>query len=108
LFPITNETYGLGSLAEVGFSILNAIRLDNSRFFVVLIDDDVTDELKIENPELAKESKRNRILVKSHLKNLRLSNLYIVDTMEELFEASVILYQASMAKNLMSKFNPHV
>lgn len=107
LFPITNETYGLGSLAEVGFSILNAIRLDNTRFFIVLIDDNVTEELINENPILAKESKKSRALVKNHLKNLKLSNLYIVNNMEELLQASIILYQAAIAKNMMSKFNPH-
>lgn len=107
LFPVTNETYGLGSLAEVGFSILNAIRLDNLRFFVILIDDDVTEELKNENPALAKESKRGRALVKSHLKTLKLSNLYIVNNMEELLHASIILYPAAIAKNLMVKYNPH-
>jgi hypothetical protein len=108
LFPITSETYGLGSLAEVGFSILNAISLDNSRFFVVLIDDDVTEELKKENPILAEESKRNRALVRNHLKELRISNLYMVNNMEQLFEASIVLYQAAIAKNFMSKFNLHV
>lgn len=107
LFPITSETYGLGSLAEIGFSILNAIRLDNSRFFVVLIDEDVDDELKKSNPNLAEESKRNRALVRSHLKKLKLSNLYLVENMEQLLEASIVLYQAAIAKNLMSKFNPH-
>lgn len=108
MFPITSETYGLGSLAEVGFSILNAISLDNSRFFVVLIDDDVTEELKKENPILAEESKRNRALVRNHLKELRISNLYMVNNMEQLFEASIVLYQAAIAKNFMSKFNLHV
>ena len=107
LFPITSETYGLGSLAEVGFSILNAIRIDNSRFFVILIDDDVIEELKNENPALAKESKRNRALVKNHLSKLLLSNLYIVDNMEDLLQCSIVLYQAAIAKNLVSKFNPH-
>ena len=107
LFPVTNETYGLGSLAEVGFSILNAIRLDNTRFFVILIDDDVTEKLKEENPALAKESRRNRALVKSHLSKLQLSNLYIVESMEQLLMCSIALYQAAIIKNMLAKFNPH-
>ena len=37
LFPVTSETYATGSLSEVGFSILQAIRLDDRRDFVVMI-----------------------------------------------------------------------
>ena len=39
LFPITHETYGIGSLTELGFGILNSIKLENRRDFVILIED---------------------------------------------------------------------
>ena len=38
LFPITGETYGTGSLAETGFSALQAIKLNRHRDFVVMIE----------------------------------------------------------------------
>lgn len=38
LFPVTSETYATGSLAETGFSILNAVRLDDRRDFIILIE----------------------------------------------------------------------
>jgi len=106
LFPVTSETYGLGSLSEVGFSILQAIALDSSRDFIVLIDNFVDDNLK-ENTELAKESIRGRALVKQHLKKLRLSNLYLVDTMEEMLNVSLLLYPCAEVKNSLKHLNPH-
>ena len=42
LFPVTSEEYSLGSLSEVGFSILNAINLDNRRDFIILINQFLT------------------------------------------------------------------
>ncbi|MBI5733228.1 hypothetical protein HY967_04775 [Candidatus Jorgensenbacteria bacterium] len=105
LFPVTGESYGLGSLSEVGFSILQAIRIDDRRDFVVLIDDVL--DLKLDNGALSKESMRARRLVKQHLKELRLPNLYIVNSLDEMLEVSVILHQAAMIRAPLAKFNPH-
>ena len=41
LFPVTNETYAFGSLGEVGFSIMQALKLDERRDIVVMIEPDV-------------------------------------------------------------------
>lgn len=105
LFPITRETYGTGSLAEVGFSILNAIRLDDRRDFVVLIDQDLAADL---NDAVArKESLRSRALVMEHLRKLRLTNVYLVDTMDEMLEVGLMLYRAAEMKEPLTRFNPH-
>ena len=104
LFPITDETYATGSLAEVGFSILNAIRLDSRRDFVVLIDNSLQDELLL-NHVAAKESLRSRALVIQHLKKLRLSNLYFVDTLEEMLYVSIVLYHGAEMRAPFKKFN---
>ena len=40
-FPVTDETYAFGSLGEVGFSILQAIKLNQRREIIVMIDPDV-------------------------------------------------------------------
>lgn len=105
LFPVTDETYGTGSLSEVGFSILNAIKLDDRRSFVVLIDMNLVPELV--DPTARKESLRARALVSEHLRKLRLSNLYVVDSLEAMLKISIILYRAAEITFPLEKFNPH-
>jgi hypothetical protein len=105
LFPVTNETYATGSLSEVGFSILQAIRLDDRRDFIVLVASDLLEEL---NDSIArKESLRARALVKQHLKKLRLPNLYLVDTLDEMLQVSIELYRTAQIREPLARFNPH-
>jgi len=105
LFPVTSETYGFGSLAETGFSILNAIRLDDRRDFVIMIEQDLEPHLK-KNGAVAKDSINARALVKQHLKKLRLDNVYVVDSLEEMLEVSIQLYRALELRYPFRKFNP--
>ncbi|ADO59915.2 hypothetical protein [Paenibacillus polymyxa] len=105
LFPITAATYGLGSLSEVGFSILQAIKLDDRRDFIVLIDKHLDDSLNDE--QLVKESQRSRALVRKHLEKLRLDNIYVVETLDEMLEMSIELYELAERKSRFAKFNPH-
>ena len=107
LFPITSETYAMGSLAETGFSILQAIRLDDRRDFVIMIDKDLDQELKDTNPTMAIESLRARALVLQHLKKLRLSNLYVVDSLNQMLEVSLTLYKAHQLTFDLKRFNLH-
>lgn len=65
LFPITGETYGTGSLAETGFSALQAIKLNRHRDFVVMIERELDPALN--DPAARKESLRSRALVRKHL-----------------------------------------
>ena len=105
-FPVTNETYAAGSLAEVGFSILNAIRLDDRRDFIVLVDPKVDQKLVDANPVAAKESLRARALVLAHLKKQRLSNLYLVPTLEDMLAVSIALFKAAQtAYPLRQRYN---
>lgn len=108
LFPVTGETLATASLSEVGFSILNAIRLDNQRDFVIMIEPDLLSELK-ENvtPAQAKDSIRARALVNKHLEKLRLSNLYIVSSLEEMCEVAISLYKAAQIRLPLQRLNPH-
>ena len=106
LFPITKETYATGSLSEVGFSILQAIRLDDRRSFVVLIDQSLDDDLMTDNPQLAKESLRSRALVLEHLKKLNLPNIYVVDNLDDLLSVSIVLYRAVEVTWELQRFNP--
>ena len=107
LFPVLAETYGLGSLSEVGFSILNAIKLDNLRDFVLLIDGSLHDEL-MEDKKLSKESLRARALIKQHLKKLALSNVYLVDTTEDMLDVSLDLYEAAKYRTRLQRYNIHM
>lgn len=106
LFPVTSETYAFGSLSEVGFSILNAIKLDDRRDIVILIDQHLDPEL-MKDESQAKDSLRSRALVKQHLKKLRHNNLYVVNTLEEMLDLSLILYKSQeILVNYQKQFNP--
>lgn len=102
-FPITSETYGTGSLAETGFSILNAIKLEDRRDFILLIESKLDDDL-MQNQELAKESLRARALVLQHLKKLNLSNVYLVETLDEMLNVAIVLHQANSIKQQVENF----
>ncbi|MGD0576569.1 MAG: hypothetical protein ABSA74_00630 [Candidatus Staskawiczbacteria bacterium] len=105
LFPVTSETYATGSLSEVGFSILQAIRLDDRRDFVVMVEQKLDDAL--DDPVARKESLRARALVLQHLKKLRLKNLYVVDDLEDMLDVSIQLFRAAQIRAPLAQFNPH-
>lgn len=105
LFPVTNETYSTGSLAEVGFSILNAIKLDDRRDFVIMINMEL--DIELDDKVARKESIRARALVLEHLRKLRLSNLYLVDNLDEMLAVSIELHRAAKIVAPFEKFNPH-
>jgi len=92
LFPVTDETYGMGSLAETGFSINQVINTNVNRSVVLMVAKDVKEELKVANPALAKESTRSRALVRAHLSKITRNNVYIVDSLEEMLEVSLQLH----------------
>jgi len=104
LFPVTSETYGIGSLAETGFNILNAIRLDDRRDFVILIEQRLDDHL--DNEAMRQESLRTRALVKEHLKKLNLDSIYVVESLEEMLAISITLFRAAALREPLKKFNP--
>lgn len=104
LFPVTSETYGLGSLGECGFSMLNAIKLDDRRDFVIMIERELDESL--DDPALRKESTRMRALVYQHLKKLNLPNVYVVETLDEILEVSVQLYRAAELRAPLRRYNP--
>lgn len=109
LFPVLEETYAFGSISEIGFSILQTLRLDDRRDVVVLIRDYLTDDLMENDAGKAKDSLKARALVYEHLKKLQLPNVYLVDTLDEMLEVSLILYNNQ--KDLLvykNKFNPHL
>jgi len=93
LFPVTAETYGSGSLAETGFSILQVSKNIENRSLIVFIENRLQQQLQIKNPEAYNESMRARALVIAHLKKINLPNVFIVDSLEKMLELSIKLYE---------------
>jgi hypothetical protein len=91
LFPVTDETYGNGSLAETGFSILQAIASNASRWVIVMIAPEPGPHLK-DQLEAWKDNVRARRLVKAHLAANPMPNVFVVDDLEAMFALSVELY----------------
>lgn len=100
LFPVTDESLGLGSLGEVGFSILQAIRLDSERAVIVMIDNTINDKAKafINDDKVVIESIKMRALVNAHLKKLKYPNVYIVDSLEDMLAVSLQLNEINTIK----------
>jgi len=105
LFPVTDESLGLGSLGEVGFSILQAIKLDSTRDVIVMIDDVLNDNSKILYDEsLVIESIKMRALIKAHLKKLNYPNVYMVDTLDDMLSITLHLKEMNDMRKKISKF----
>jgi len=104
LFPVLAESYGVASLAEIGYSILNAARSKTERFTVVLIDADVTDKLKEQNPLLAKHTRNARAIVKAHLSKLDDPNVFVVSDLEQMKLLSIVLHDALCASKAARVF----
>lgn len=90
LLPVLAESYGFGSLAEIGFAVHNAT--NNNQYVIVYIEPEVTDELKEAHPLIAKVSRNTRGLVKEHLSKIRSSNVYVVNSLDDMMDLSVKLY----------------
>lgn len=105
LFPVLSESFGLGSLAETGYAILNAIKLESHRQFVILIDDDVDQKCYDENPEMAKISRNTRAIIQSHLNKLNYNNVYVVNSLDNMLNLSLELAKIEdLKQNLKSKY----
>ena len=105
LFPVTHETTGQGSLAEIGFSILASLRRNPDRYFIFMIDDDCTDPNASESA--IKDSIRSRKLVKSKLQEVAKENdgVFLVDSLAEMFDLSTLLIsQIKMFNDIKVKY----
>lgn len=110
LFPVLAESLGLGSLGEIGFSVLNvleAVQAGADQTLVVLIDDDCTAEGKSEAE--IKTSVRTRKLVKSKLKAVTHTNVYLVDTLKDMYDLACQLHDVYAIKDGINEaFRPEV
>lgn len=108
LFSVLAETYGDESLSETGFSIASAIAaLETHRFVVIYIEPEPDPSLQAENPERYDASLRQRQIVLQHLQGLRLRNVYIVGSLDEMLIVSLELHDIARRLQLLGKrFNP--
>lgn len=88
LFPVTDETYGCGSLAEIGFAVMRA--MTSNQILVVFVDYKVSEELT--DVIAKKESLRTRDLVRSHLAKVSHPNVKVVNSLDEMLETSIKMY----------------
>ena len=99
VWPITSETPGLGSIAETGFSLLQAIRLESRRDFVILVDQFIDESVKESfSPDVIKESLRGRALISQHLLKLKLDNVYVVQALPQMLDVSKGLWTISVLR----------
>lgn len=93
LFSVTNETTGQGSLAEIGFSVLDTVRNLKNRYLIVMIDSDCKDVKATESQ--IEESCRSRKLVLSKLQNefRKNPNLFLVKSLDDMLSLSLELHQ---------------
>jgi len=95
LFPVTGETYGTGSLAETGFSILQTLRTRSfNRSLILLIEPTLDPALVEADPVAAKESTRARALVRAHLDQVEDPNVYVVESLDAMLTLSLELHAA--------------
>ena len=96
LFPVTEETYGEGSLAETGYSISQALRSNKNRYVVVYVAPQVCKELHDANREKAHVSDKMRALVLAHLRRQRetFPNVFVVESLDEMHTAMIHLIAA--------------
>lgn len=106
LFPVLAESYGIGSLGETGFSVIQALGNLN-RDVVVMIEQYVDPILEVKNAELAKASKRGRALVAEHLSAIRSPHLYVVPTLDDMLDVSLGLYHSQVALQKAREITEH-
>lgn len=101
LFPVLSSTLGLGSLGEIGFSIMSVLRdivAGRNRELIILIDPVCDPDLEIRvkdaggvarmepaGPALVAESNRMRALVRSKVEaEIWRQGVHLVETLEEM------------------------
>ncbi|MES2971056.1 MAG: hypothetical protein V4702_01915 [Patescibacteria group bacterium] len=106
-WPVTDETYGTGSLSEQGYSVANSIRGSSPlpKFVVAMIAPDL--DVSLDDTVARQESIRARKLSATHLERQESPNVFVVDSLDEMVETSVVLYEAAVKiVYLVKEHNP--
>jgi len=94
-FPILGWSYAEGSLSELGFGPLKAMRQNRNRSFVYIIETELHERLT--DPERCKASLRGRKLLLGHLAEIDAPNIYVVKTLEQALATTINLYNIHQA-----------
>lgn len=89
-FPILGWSYAEGSLSELGFGPLKAMRQNFNRSFIFFIE--MTLHERLIDPDRCKASMRGRKLVLGHLSEIAAPNIYVVNSLDQMLETSIELY----------------
>lgn len=104
LFPVTGETYGTGSLAEVGFSLRVAMEINRNRHVITFVEQELADNL--DNAVAREESLRARKLLRAHLANVAMKNVLVVEDLNNMLVASLELYDITQrTQNLFERYD---
>jgi hypothetical protein len=91
LFPVLGWSYAEGSLSEMGFGPLKAMRQNKYRSFVFFVELDLHERLT--DPDRCKASLRARKLLLGHLAEVAAHNIYVVKSLGEMFDTSLRLHE---------------
>lgn len=92
LFPILGWSYAEGSLSELGFGPLRAMRQNKNRSFIIYVETKLHERLT--DPERCKASLRARELVLGHIKEVDAPNIYTVADLDQMLETSIEVFRA--------------
>lgn len=107
VWPVTEDSYGTGSLVEQGYSIASSLRAPSPlpKFVVVKIDPEPAPHLN--DSAARQESVRARKLALAHLRLNESPSVFQVGTMEDMLDTSVKLFNASTVLiDLVKSHNP--
>lgn len=104
LFPVTSETLGTVHLQGTNESILNVIRMNDDRDIVVMIDKEYKGELP-HGPLKRTEDSRLRIFTSAYLKNVKFKNVYVVESLQQMLDISLVLYEIAVQRASIKKFS---
>ena len=94
VFPVLGWSYAEGSLSELGFGPLKAMRQNRNRSFVYLIETELHERLT--DPERCKASLRSRKLLLGHLKEIDAPNIYVVNSLDLALGCTIDLYKSHL------------
>jgi len=94
VFPVLGWSYAEGSLSELGFGPLKAMRQNRNRSFVYLIETELHERLT--DPDRCKASLRARKLLLGHLKEIDAPNIYVVNSLDLALECTIELYKSHL------------
>jgi hypothetical protein len=104
LFPVTDETTGLASLAEIGHGIRSVLADEWTRSIVIYIAPAVSAEVFEKDPVQGKESNKMRTLSLAHLAKQKQDNVYVVDNLEDMLTVSLGLYTMHQTLDSLRKY----